>query len=418
VARNVECDRCCIGTRPKGKTPVASLSRNTLLVSGVHVINGILGIIVIPVALTRLGVTGYGLFSTYGVLASFIGIADLGISRYTLRALASEPDPRAQTRQLQASCGLYLAVFTVLVVLLPAVLFVIPRYILPVPEDDQSSLRWIIVFSVMEYGLSVPIVLRQNYCSAIERFDRFAAFNLASGIARYCVLFAGILLFANPVAVVGLVVARRALDWVLAERLLGGMPSGSLRPRFGLTEFKVILGHSARLLAGQTLQALTISVGSILVNLWFGLGGLGRYRAAFDLSTKVWFLSNGLGLVLFPRFAKNVITTEAKASFREKFIRLLRVSSAGFGLVATVGVIAAPWLLRIARMEDSEIVGLFVVLLFGTCLNAHSNIGFTLLQATASYRALIGGGSLSLLVLCWSFFAMHSAEGRGSPARR
>ena len=59
---------------------MSNFKTNILSVYSVNVINGVLGIVFIPLSLKLLGAEGYGLYSMYVTLASLIGLADIGIS--------------------------------------------------------------------------------------------------------------------------------------------------------------------------------------------------------------------------------------------------------------------------------------------------------------------------------------------------
>ncbi|MGC2049678.1 MAG: oligosaccharide flippase family protein, partial [Gallionella sp.] len=335
---------------------MSNFKKNILSVYGVNIVNGVLGIIFVPLGLKFLGTEGYGLFSIYAVLVSFVVLADLGVGRNLLRLLASEHDQFTQCGHLQNAFGIYLVVALILVLFLPAFLVIIPVYLFPVAPKNIEDLRWIIFFSVFEYLIAIPVVMRQSLCVANERFDRYSAFVFVSGMTRYTLMFVGILVFSSPVIVVGLVVSRRFVDFFTAKWLLGELPEGAWRPNFIYHEFRSILGHATGMSIGQALQSTVIGMGSLLINKFYGLEGLGKYRAAFDLSSKIWFFSNGLGLIIFPKFVKNISVRGKKELFSFKIYRLLNVSWAGFNLISIVGTLAALFLFKVMNTLDPIIV--------------------------------------------------------------
>ena len=384
---------------------------NIIFVYGVNIVNGCLGLLFVPLMLKMLGAEGYGLFSIYGALTSFIILVDLGIGRNLQRLLASESNTHNKQVHLQNALGIYLGLVLLLATLLPALLIFIPEYIFPVSQNNLLALRWIIFFSILDYILGIPVIMRQILCAANEKFKHHSAYVFVSGITRYTLIFTGILVFASPVAVVGLVVSRRLVDFVTARWLMGELPEGAWRPRFSYREIKLIFAHSAGISIGQTLQSTVISIGSILVNRFFGLEGLGQYRAAFDLSSKTWFISNGMGLVLYPKFVRHFSALQISNSFLLKMHHLANISWAGFSLISVVGTLVSFSLFKIMKIEDPVIGNLFILLLLGICLNAHANLSYELLQAATKYRMIWVSSAVSLTALIACFYATMPVYG-------
>jgi O-antigen/teichoic acid export membrane protein len=131
--------------------PMPDFKRNIFFVYTVNAANGILGVIIIPLSVSYLGISGYGLLSIYWVLVSYMSLADIGIGKNLLRLLASERQSIARITHLQAAFGLYLIFSVLLLLSLPALLFFIPKYIFPVSQENILSLRLIISFAVIDY---------------------------------------------------------------------------------------------------------------------------------------------------------------------------------------------------------------------------------------------------------------------------
>ena len=376
-----------------------------------NVINGILGLIVIPVGVGLLGTGGYGLFSIYSVLASYVAIVDFGIGKNLLRLLASEPRRARENVHLQNAFGIYLTISALLLLSLPALLVIVPAYIFPVSEAKISALRWIIAFAVLEYIIAVPTSMTQTFCIANEHFDRYSKFTFVAGLYRYALMFIGIWMFRTPEAVVGLVVARRLIDFFVARSLMGILPEEAWRPRFRLAEFKLIVGHSTALSVAQLFQSTVVAVGSFLVNRYFGLNGLGVYRAAFDIANRVWFFSNVIGLVIFPRFSRLLSRKDDKSLLFSILPLALKLSWVGYNLLCIIGILLAPVILDIMHLSQYGIIQLFILLLLGISMNAHANLSYEFLQAAGRYWSAVLLGLLSLTFMCMSFFVLFRPFG-------
>lgn len=390
---------------------MASFRRNILSVYSVNVVNGVLGIIFVPLSVSLFGTKGYGLFSIYGVLASYIALVDLGVGKNLQRLLASDRNQKTQNINLKNALGIYLLISVVLLSVIPILLLFIPAYIFPVSQDNLAPLRWIILFAVLEYVIAVPTSLIQNYCIANEHFERYSIYNLISGLYRYLIMFAGVLSFHSPEIVVGLIVSRRLIDFFVAQRLMGALPHEAWIPRFHLDELKSVVGHSTVLSIAQISQTTVIAIGSFLVNRFFGLNGLGKYRAAFDLANRVWFFSNGIGLVIFPKFTRMLSDSVNRERLFTRISAFLNTSWTAYNLISIMGVLFASFLLTFMHLPQVEIHNLFILTLLGVCLNAHANISYEFLLASGKYSVAAELSAVALIIMTFSFYLLCKSNG-------
>lgn len=388
-----------------------SIKKNLASVYLVNAVNGILGVIFVPLAVSLLGISGYGLFSIYAVIASYVALIDLGVTKNFVLLLASDSKASLRKDHLQTAFGLYIALSALLILLLPLLLFVIPKYIFSVPGQDIPALRWIIAFSVIEYVLTIPTAMTQMSCVADEKFERYSLFTFASGMYRYALLFIGIAVFGTPAAVVGLVVSRRFIDLFVSRWLMGALPWASFRPRFNLREMRTIVGRSSTLSVSQLFQSTVVSIGSIMINRYFGLSGLGMYRAAFDLANKIWFLSNGIGLVMFPRFVKLLAEKSHRERLFSRILWLLNASWVSYSLIAVAGMLAAARALNLVGLTQTQTIELFILLLLGVSWNAHANLSYEFLQAAGRFKQAAALSAISLVSMIFCFYLLLDQTG-------
>jgi O-antigen/teichoic acid export membrane protein len=385
--------------------------KNLGLVYSVNTINGILGVISVPLAVHFLGASGYGIYSIYTVLAAYAALIDLGITKNLSRTLAGEVENQLYREHLKTSLGLYIMISGVLFLLLPFIMYFTPIYLFPVQAEYVVTIRWIVALSVLEYIIGIPVAMMQALCVANERFDRYSLFGFMSGLSRYGLMFAGILIFHDPKIVVLLIVGRRLIDFFTARKIMGNLPSGSWTPSFDLRSFKSVVGNSVALSFAQLFQTTVISVGTVFVNSLFGLEALGIYRSAFDLANKVWFFSNGVGLVVFPRFVQSLKDQVSRRLLFSHFPTVFSASWAGYTMLSGIGAIAAPLLLGILGLRLPVIQNLFVVLLLGVTMNAHANLSYEFLQATGRYWVAVGLSLVALILMVGSFYGLYTSFG-------
>src|SRR5436189_124385 len=286
--------------------------KNVSAVWAVNFVNGALGIAFVPIAVHRLGAAGYGLLSIYTVVAGYVALTDLGIGPNLQRLLAGRPDGPTPGRpesvfgdseawrrqQIQTAWGLYLLLSVGLLVVLLVLMHIVPTYLFPVGAGSRRAVQWLTLFAVIDFVLGVPVLLMQNTCAAAERFGRYSRFTLASGLIRYSLMFAGVLLTTRPELVAAAITARRlvgiplalqgllprllALSWIaygvlaIAGALLGPTVLGAIG--LGAAEyttlFVILIGalsfnahgttaYAFQLAAGRPLRAATLGLVSL-----------------------------------------------------------------------------------------------------------------------------------------------------------
>ena len=180
------------------------------------------------------------------------------------------------------------------------------------------------------------------YGIADEKFGRTSRYSVLSSIYRYGLIYAAMIVFQKPEVVVGFSALRRVLDYFVVRAVVGPLPRGGWKPTFDLSQMRGMLFTSAPLTIAQIGVTSLSAIPAVAVSRSLGLESLGAYRAIFDLSNRIWFLSNGMGVVVFPKLvkmfsAKVIEGRDAPATCAFYF------SWAGYLLFALVAVIVAVW---------------------------------------------------------------------------
>lgn len=363
--------------------------KNISSVYAANAINGLLGVLSVPLAVHYMGNGGYGLFSIYLIVSSYISLADLGVSKNLQKILAFNKSKEDTLNSIRSSFGLYIMLSLILIILSPIIIGLITYYLFPI-ENEKWTLTLLTIMAIAEFIISIPNKLLQALCVAEERFKAYSMFRLVSGVLRYILMFISIIVFGNPTIIVLFILIGVFLNILIGRYFLGRMPNGSWKPKFIASELREIIRHSAGLSVSQFFQISIISFGSVLMNRYFGVDKLGIYRAAFDLANKVWFFSNGIGLVIFPRFVKILKDNDSRTIFSKVLPFIVTTSFTVYNTIGLLGSIILPMILQhVTSLSSTEVQYLFVILLFGTCYNAHSNLTYEFMQALGSYLKII-----------------------------
>jgi O-antigen/teichoic acid export membrane protein len=228
-------------TMPKAPTFIINL----LSVYSANAINGVLGIVAVPLVVAALGNEGYGIYSIYIILASYVALIDCGVTKHFVRLMSSAPDKNKQVKYLQMAFGWNIVLSVILICMLPVLNYFVIEQLFPVPDPFKSAVHWIVMLSVAEYVLAIPIMLAQAYTMSNHEFKRYSNFIVASGLSRYSLMFLGAWIFKNPAVVVLFLVSRRILELVFMRLMLLKPPKSAWRPKINFTEFKTILASSS-----------------------------------------------------------------------------------------------------------------------------------------------------------------------------
>jgi O-antigen/teichoic acid export membrane protein len=216
--------------------------------------------------------------------------------------------------------------------------------------------------------------------------------------------------FKKPSIVVAFLVLRRLFDIYFARKILQWPEKAVWHPRINFTEFKAILSKSFVLSLAQFFQTTIMASGSILVNRTFGTYVLGNYRAAFDLSSRIWFLSNGIGMLLFPKFSQILANKSDRKRIATSVYEALKTSWAVYMLISLAGILLAKYFLPLIKLDSEQVWLFFIILLVGMCMNAHSNLSYEFLLAQGRYET-VAKLSLTSLVLLWVTFYLLKTFG-------
>jgi O-antigen/teichoic acid export membrane protein len=378
---------------------MGSLKRDVLSVYLATAVNGILGLALVPLSVHIMGVAGYGLFSIYAVVFSYITLVESGFTKNLVRLLASNKNIEIRKQHLHTAFGFYIGISLLLLVSAPILVSIIPGKLFDIPAQFTGTASWIVLLSILEYIIAIPTATMMWYGNADEKFIAISKFNIISGFYRYGLMYAGLLIFRTPEAVVALSASRRLIDFFVVRRIVGSLPQGAWRPSFNFHRMKAMFAHSIPLTAAQVGVTSLYAAPSIIVSRLFGLEALGAYRAIFDVCNRVWFFSGGIGVVVFPKFVRLFASREPTHSQRSQMFAGLYFSWASYLVMAFGGIVLSPIVLPILHLPWETYYGLWALTLIGVCMSAHAQVSYELLQATRRYMAVVAWTLVALVLM-------------------
>ncbi|MDO7488041.1 oligosaccharide flippase family protein [Peribacillus frigoritolerans] len=383
------------------------MQKNLTYVYSTNVILGLLGFSFIPLALHFIGVEKYGIYSIFIIITSFAGIVEYGVTKFFTRELARMQDSKEQINILRLSVGIYLKIAISVIIISPILITIIPAYIFPI-EDNFFLVGLIAALSILDFLLSMPTTIVRMYNIGNEKFNLLSKYNLFSGISRHLTLIISLVVFQSLIILIITILLRRLFDLYYANKFMEKLPASAWKPIFIKGKFKEVINQSLYLSVSQLIQVSVVSIGAYLINKNYSLAELGVYKSSFDLASKIWFISNGLGIVLYPRFSALNANEDKKELVLNKVIKFTKVSWIIYNFIFIAAIIIVPYINFLLNIQN---LYLFFLLFFGLCLNAHSNLNFEFLQSKGKFR-LVSFLNLSIIfIIIFSFVLLNNRLG-------
>ncbi|MBN8193802.1 oligosaccharide flippase family protein [Bacillus sp. NTK074B] len=340
---------------------------------------GILGIITVPILLKNIGVEGYGYYGIYLTLLSYFTLFELGIIKHFTKLISQK---KTEVNEI-ISCFYY---FTVSIILLFIPITILITILL-------FGIGWktavLIGVSVsLEYIFYLPTKIYSSYSTANKNFERISLFNSISGLIRYILIILGAIITQNVYIVIILLAIRRLFDIKLSKKVMREKIQVFNIKSINKTNLFKVFGYyreSIYLSGTQVLQINLNGMISFIISKFYGVEGLGIYRSTYDVLSKIWFFSNGLGLVIFPYFAGQSVGLN-------KYKNYTYISWVFYTCVYIAFIVLFPFLNKFLlndTLENNEDIFLFLFTLISVLLVAQGNLSFEFLQAKGNYKYLM-----------------------------
>lgn len=375
-----------------------------------NAILGIFGIVFVPIALRNLGSEKFGIYAAYSTMLSIITLIDLGVIKNLTRKIAATNDNEVISSEIRNVNTMYTCIGLVLLVFMFPLSRINATYIFPTLNFDAAiiSLTYI---CCLEYIISIPCNIVIAYAISKEKFLDYSRYNLTSGVIRYSIMITVLLLTHDPVVLALAIALRKPIETILALMMLGALPQGSWVLNKDFRSALLTFSETFSLSSAQILQTLVIAVGSVFVNRFSGLTALGNYRAAFDLASRIWFVSNGIGAVIFPRLVKMNGNIE-KANFLSNILPAILYTSWLFYIfLSLVVAFSAATILSLLHIQNTGVQPLLVLMTLGISMNAHANLSYEYLQSKAEYIKTAWLSFLSLTLMIFVYLVGYSYLG-------
>ena len=362
-------------------------------------VNGAIGVVLVPFLLNQFGKAGYGLVALAGVVVSITMMLDMGLGGALGRQLAAaqaEKDDDHFNEFISTAMFLYLGLGTVVALVCVGVApLIASAFNLPAELLDEGIflVRWYASAAVLLTFLSIPfssVLISEN------RFDRLNMINLGGGVLKAGLLFS--VLTLTDLRLYGwaiCMIASQASVFLVTRRSAIRMKP-TMRIRVSLVRkdaTRSLFSLGGYLFTLRTVGRLSVSSDPIVLTTILGPASVALYSPAIMLSGMAKSLVDGLSSQLHPLATSYHVTGQNK-QLQQVLIRGTRYTLL-LGILACVvlAVFAEPicsvWLSKILG-QDYLITALVLVLWTGVDLSMYA--------AGSQWPVLLGVNRLRFLV--------------------
>jgi O-antigen/teichoic acid export membrane protein len=289
----------------------------------------LVGLIITPWYLARLGVEGYGLVGFFGVMLAWFQLLDIGLSPVVMREVARYRAGASNATDLWAKIraieGLFLAVAASGTIALGIGADFVAKHWLSVQTLNQAETKHALQLMAIGVGLRFMTVFYRSVLSGLERWVWLSGFNLTIALSRAIAVLPAMAIWGNTpevffctqLAVGGLEVI--CLVWNAYANLPPGAPLGwSARPLRDIWRFSAAVAFT-----GGISVIITQSDRLILSGL-IDLSAYAHFSLAALAASAILLVGAPLGSALQPRLTVLAASINPKSAF-DLFCRAARL---------------------------------------------------------------------------------------------
>ncbi len=403
--------------------------RNSMAMTGATIIILLMGFVVIPVAIHRVGLALYGVWVILSGVLSYFSLFDLGVGGtfVTQLAMAAAHHERHTVRQIiTISLLLYVAMG---VALSPVAYYVAPRFGLwfHLNASDQhiaeSAFWWVYAYLFLSQSFSVF----GSLSIALQKLRLVSTINVLFQIVNYTVLLIGLarqwglyaFIIANYVSWIGTTIVYGVLtvQWLRETPLVNPL-------KISKTLIKTLLAFGGWIQINRLSNQINNETDRILIGLYVSAAAAGVYQVGNKLALLSRRFPLNFSSALLPVFSVWEAQHQSQEHIRSHYVDASRyLALATFflsGLIAATSTLIMYFWLHHRYSQFFLIVSL---LLITYTVNNLTGIGTTYLRGIGkprleSYYAIVGsvlklGLSLSLASR-WGLFGILLGTAAGT----
>jgi O-antigen/teichoic acid export membrane protein len=355
----------------------------------------VIGLLLLPFNLARLGPAEYGLWILLGSVTVHFSLLELGFGSGLVKFVAqyrAHRDARALNEIASTLFWVFALLGLVAYALVIAVAFNLQHLFALTPEQAHTG-RWVLLITGTYVTLNFPFSVYGGIISGFQRYDvnngMAIAAALGVAITNVGVLSAGY----GLVTLVAATTTVRVLAYAVYRRnAYRVFPDLRIRPSlFRRARLREVTGFSIYASIINWANKLNYQVDQIVIGVFLGSAAVAVWAPAERIISSVQRLTNQLNGVLFPAIVDSDASRQQRR-LQEILLQGTRLSLAMVvPLAAALIVLADPLLRAWLRGQAETVAGaipVIQVLAIGVAIRVGNATGTTLLKGTGRHRML------------------------------
>lgn len=264
----------------------------------------VINLVVIPILLSALGETAYGLQSLVAVIIGYLTVMDMGLDYPITKYLAEDhakKDTESANRMLNNSLQLYLIIGVIGMALIFFAAEMLAYKVFKVPGEMVSEA--IVVFQLAGIGFlgSVGMSWGRSVAMGLQRFEITYGVAVLTNLAGVCL---GLMIVYAGYGVSGYVLMRvistvvaGVAYWILARWLL---PFYHLQLGFDFATLRRVRGYIGYGLINRVLGSVVSRLDQTFIAIWLGVAAAGIYSIPFNIMTSLGYMIAYMLGFMFP----------------------------------------------------------------------------------------------------------------------
>ncbi|RXQ97451.1 polysaccharide biosynthesis protein [Ancylomarina salipaludis] len=310
---------------------MSQLKKGALLSYLSIILTNIVGLVLTPFIIHKLGDAEYGLYTLIGAFVGYISVLDFGLNNAIIRFVAkyqAEGDKKGEQNFLAISMWIYGAI-SLLVVLLGVALYFSLDVMFgdSLTDSEIGKAKIMFILLVFNMAITLPGGAFSAICSAYEHF----VFPRMVNILRYLVrslLVVGLLLLGGDA--IGLVVLDTLMN-LMVILFNSYYVLKKLRVTFKLHKFemgfvKQIFSYSIWIFVFAIVQQFQLRGGQVIIGIKLDSVSVAIYAVGILLGNYYSSFSGAISSVFLPRATQMMVANASGAELTSMMVRIGRLS--------------------------------------------------------------------------------------------
>lgn len=276
----------------------------------------VVAVFTIPAIIRGLGTERFGVLTLAWTIVGYFALFDFGLGRATTKFVANYIE-RGVLELLPQVVWTSLIGHTALGLVGGAMLALFAPWLSEVFFTIPPALMWEVRVTFYLLAVSVPLVVvtacLRGLLEAVHRFDLVNFIRIPAGIINYVGPLGVMLFTSNLVAVVGFIVACRAV--VLAVHAfisLRRLPVPAGHVRFASDALCPLLRFGGWLTVSNLVSPLIVFIDRFAIGALVSMSAVAYYATPYEIVTKLWVFSASLLAALFPVLSALAVAQNAE----------------------------------------------------------------------------------------------------------